>query len=42
LDQLFITTASYEIDVQKEPLAGSLFVLRNPGVRGLEEVEFAG
>eukprot|EP01114_Cavostelium_apophysatum_P014281 TRINITY_DN3660_c0_g1_i1.p1 TRINITY_DN3660_c0_g1~~TRINITY_DN3660_c0_g1_i1.p1 ORF type:complete len:294 (+),score=55.80 TRINITY_DN3660_c0_g1_i1:82-963(+) len=36
LDILYITTASYEIDVTKEPQAGSLFVLKNPGVKGLE------
>lgn len=34
LDKLYITTASYDCDLTKEPLAGSLFVLHNPGVKG--------
>jgi len=41
LDQLYITTASYESDTSKEPLAGSLFILKNPGVTGRAEKEFA-
>jgi sugar lactone lactonase YvrE len=40
LDQLFITTANIETDLTKQPLAGSLFVLKNPGVRGLPEQYF--
>jgi len=42
LDQLYITSASWEIDVKKEPLAGGLFILKNPGVTGFEEKEFEG
>jgi sugar lactone lactonase YvrE len=42
LSELYITTASYQCDLEKEPLAGGLFVLRNPGVRGIAELEFDG
>jgi len=40
LDQLYITTASFESDTDKEPLAGAVFVLKNSGVRGFPELEF--
>jgi len=42
LDVLYITTASYEIDVTKEPLSGGLFILKNPGARGVPEPAFLG
>jgi len=42
LDKLYITTASYEVDTQKEPLAGHLFVLNNPGVKGRKEPHYLG
>jgi len=42
LDVLYITTASVGVDTSKDPLAGTLFVLKNPGVRGIPEPEFLG
>jgi len=42
LDQLYVTTASINSDVQKEPLAGALFVLKNPGARGVVSNEYDG
>jgi sugar lactone lactonase YvrE len=41
LDGLFITTSRDGVDVEAEPLAGSLFAL-TPGVTGLPVREFAG
>ena len=44
LDTLYITTAAQglkEADLEKQPLAGSLFAVR-PGVTGLRESRFAG
>jgi len=35
LDQLYITTSSYQVDIHQEPLAGALFVLKNPGTKAL-------
>jgi len=40
LEDLYITTASENSDLKKEPLAGSLFIVRNIGVKGFAEVEF--
>lgn len=43
LDDLYITTAKKgltEEELQKQPLAGSLFVLRNSGFKGLPSFEF--
>lgn len=42
LSELYITTASRGVDLAREPLAGSLFLLRNPGAPGLPETPFAG
>jgi len=42
LDQLFVTSASKGVDRKKEPLAGSLFVIRNVGVRGKEVHKLKG
>lgn len=45
LDDLYITTASKEMtedELQKQPLAGSLFVVRNCGFTGLPAFEFEG
>jgi sugar lactone lactonase YvrE len=41
LDELFITTSQESVDVDADPLAGSLF-RANPGVTGLPVREFAG
>ena len=44
LDTLYVTTAAQglkEADLEKQPLAGSLFAVR-PGVAGLPESRFAG
>ncbi len=43
LDDLYITTARKELteeQIMKQPLAGSLFVLRNCGVKGMPAFEF--
>jgi len=40
LDQLYITTASVRSDVEKEPLAGAVFVLRNPGTTGFPAIPY--
>jgi sugar lactone lactonase YvrE len=42
LDQLFITTSQENIDPGTDPLAGSLFLADEVGVRGLPVREFAG
>jgi len=42
LDQLYITTASIRSDTVKEPLAGALFVLRNPGTHGVAGIQYDG
>lgn len=36
LNDLYITTANNKVDVEKEPQAGSLFVVRNVGVSGVQ------
>jgi sugar lactone lactonase YvrE len=41
LDELYITTASTDVSLQKEPLAGRLFKIKL-GVRGLPANSFAG
>ena len=40
LTTLYITTASVDVDLEKEPLAGSLFKLTNTGTKGLKENQF--
>lgn len=35
LSDLYITTANNKVDVNEEPKAGSLFVVRNVGVSGV-------
>lgn len=42
LDVLYITTASYQVDPNKEPLAGAVFLLKNPLVRGVSNPYFVG
>jgi len=42
LDQLYITTASINSDISKEPLAGALFVVKNPGAQGVAATEYDG
>jgi sugar lactone lactonase YvrE len=42
LDQLFITTSQENVDTGTDPLAGSLFLAYDVGVRGLPVREFAG
>jgi sugar lactone lactonase YvrE len=42
LDQLIVTTSRLGIDTAAEPAAGALFVIREPGVRGLPLPEFGG
>ncbi|MEO7243257.1 MAG: SMP-30/gluconolactonase/LRE family protein [Variovorax sp.] len=45
LDALYITSASLRLNAQAlaaAPMSGGLFVVRNPGVRGLPETIFAG
>lgn len=45
LDDLYITTASKELtenELKKQPLAGSLFVIRNCGFTGIPAFEFKG
>lgn len=42
LEHLYISTASVDTDTIAEPLAGALFILKTPGVRGRPEPEFAG
>jgi len=34
LDELYVTSASFKLDVNKEPLAGAIFRVRIPGVKG--------
>ena len=44
LDQLYISSASIGLDqtaIEMQPNAGGLFMVR-PGVRGIEEIPFAG
>jgi len=40
LDVLYITTASIGVDLEKDAFAGTLFVLKNPGVHGILETPF--
>jgi sugar lactone lactonase YvrE len=40
LDQLFITTAAKDTDKNKEPLSGGIFILKNPGVKGIPTNSF--
>jgi len=40
LTDLYITSASIGTDVKQEPLAGSLFIVRNVGIRGVPANEF--
>lgn len=42
LDELVVTTSRLGISVDDEPGAGALFVVREPGVRGLPLHEFGG
>lgn len=35
MDELMITTASNKVDIRKQPLAGSVFVVRGLGVKGV-------
>ncbi|MBB5789532.1 SMP-30/gluconolactonase/LRE family protein [Jiangella mangrovi] len=42
LDQLIVTTSRLGIDTAAEPAAGALFVIAEPGVRGLPLHEFGG
>ena len=42
LDQLIVTTSRLGIDPVTEPAAGALFVIREPGVRGLPLLEYGG
>eukprot|EP01116_Phalansterium_solitarium_P025327 TRINITY_DN9634_c0_g1_i1.p2 TRINITY_DN9634_c0_g1~~TRINITY_DN9634_c0_g1_i1.p2 ORF type:complete len:300 (+),score=95.41 TRINITY_DN9634_c0_g1_i1:102-1001(+) len=42
LDRLFITTASIQSDTEKEPLAGAVFVLNNPGTKGTAALPYNG
>ena len=41
LDELYVTTTTENLDVERDPVAGSLFRVR-PGVRGLAPRPFAG
>ncbi|TDC48052.1 SMP-30/gluconolactonase/LRE family protein [Jiangella ureilytica] len=42
LDQLIVTTSRLGVDPAAEPAAGALFVIREPGVRGLPLLEYGG
>lgn len=35
LQDLYITSANNKVDIQKEPQAGSVFIVRNVGVKGV-------
>jgi sugar lactone lactonase YvrE len=41
-EDLYVSTAAKNTDLKEQPLAGSLFVVRNVGVRGLPAVPYAG